>query len=192
MLQLLSIIENDIVADIERFVDNKILELEKSENFSKTVYSLALVEPNENVQLQLYTWAADLGNLDAINYIHTHREIGQLLAERLDPDTYFVFKKREKYENNRYSLYMLGIINNVVNNPEFWGGSKPEHNKSQGELAIEYYTKAVEKKNPLAMIDLAHFLECFSKDHSEQIKSLVKEASQLNFPVDQSLQKYLN
>lgn len=188
MFHLLSTSNSSLATGIRNECLKQITQLETTPDFSGMLYDQAVNESNENIQLQFYTWAADLGDRDAINYLHSNKEIGQLLAERLERSTYDFFKEREDMESNMYSLYMLGMINNVCNNPEKWNetGSASEKN-----LTIEYYTKAVNKGNPLAMISLAYFYHDIVKDKEDEIKRLVKKANEMNFPIDDGLKCYL-
>lgn len=113
----------------------------------------------DNRFLQLMTVSADLDNNDAINWLHTHKAfIINRLAENLDKQSYKLFLERENMQKNRYSLYMLGMINQTNNSPDFWG--KPVNNTNfQRKKALDYYNAACNKNNPMAMIELAYMLQ---------------------------------
>ncbi len=199
MLSALSLLLNfDTVfgQNILHIINREILFLENDSEFVDKLYEKAINENNENIKIQLMTWAADLGNELAINYIHTHGEIDGILAEKLDKSTYYFFKERENHTKNTYSLYMLALINHVVNNPE------ADSTRIESTLAIEYYKKSIIKKNPQAMVKLAEFYfahmemshdgfedELNLGDKSDEIVQLINEAIALNFPIPEYLQK---
>jgi|SRR5579872_3683706 len=185
MFHLLSTSNGSLATGIRDAFLKQITQLEATPDFLQLLYDQAVNESNKNIQLQFYTWAADLGNVDAINYLHSNKEIIQLLAEELEKTTYDFFKERVNMENNSYSLYMLGMITNVCNNPDHLD------DLSEKKLTIEYYTKAVDKDNPLAMISLAYFYHDFAKDKVDDTKSLVRRANEMNFPIDDVLKCYL-
>ncbi len=158
------------------------------------LYKSAIVEQDEDTKIQLITWAADLGNSNAISYIHNNLSIiTDFMAERMDESTYYFFEERENKIKNMYSLYMLGLVNGVTNNPHTYLQNKTRK-IDEDKLEIEYYEKSAAKGNPLAMIDLAmiynHKKKKFS-DKTNEIINLVRKANELNCSIPVSLQKYL-
>lgn len=99
----------------------------------------------DNNLLQLMTISADLGNIEAIKWLMAHDDyVGKCLAENLSKQTYELFLERSESNKNTYSLYMLGVINHVFNNPT------NKSSASQQKLATQYYTLSSENGNPLA------------------------------------------
>lgn len=200
MLKLLITLQTPFAKKIQNEVFYQISQLESHDEFHETLYTHATNEQDENIQLQLYTWAADLGNEHAISYLHLHQaHMCVLVAEKLDKSTYDFFKERENTSHNSYSLYMLGLINNVCNNPDYWYGKKPDRVSSNRQMAIDYYNKAIVKNNPLAMISLAYLYHDTDlsddeyEDKSDEIKHLAKRTNELNFSLEKHpyLQQYL-
>lgn len=143
--------------------------------------------------LQLITISADLGNKSAISWLSEHNPyITGCLAENLETCTYDLFMDRSKLEKNAYSLCMLGVINNVCNNPDVWDTPNRDSRLSivdeQERLATMYYTQAGEKGNPQGFFNLAYMLcdideanesEEMRKETNTRIKALVEQAEKL-------------
>lgn len=147
-------------------------EIDKNDELAASLYtrgvSLYANRENNNRKIsneviQLLTVSADLGNNDSILWLRSHDGfITECLAENLDMQTYKLFIDRCNTEHNKYSLNMLGVINNTCNNPTITG-RKETHNglsagEEQGLLAHMYYTQSGDKGNPTALLNLAYML----------------------------------
>jgi hypothetical protein len=131
-----------------------------------TLQSNLLAEPcSGNTQsicnevIQLLTVSADLGYNDAIKWLIDHDSfVTKCLAEQLEVRTYKIFIDRCNMQHNKYSLNMLGVINNACNNPDFWGKQIQDEIFEQQNLARMYYTQSGDKGNPIALLNLAYML----------------------------------
>jgi len=179
----------------------KVIESGETEEFTTRLYNeamnlynetIVLLQVNENsdikhsgnIILQLLTVSADVGNKSAIQWLHDHDAfITKCLGENLETHTYELFMDRLDLDKNAYSLFMLGVINNTSNNPDYWDYNSKEKIgidciREQKNLANKYYKQAGEKGNPQAFLHLAYSMyDSIDVDHkNEEIDEIIMEA----------------
>lgn len=135
-----------------------------------------------NQLLRLMTISADLGNKNAIKWLHKHGPfiMRVLTTKRAEVETYELFMDRVNFEKNAYSLCMLGILHNKCKEPNLWSimriNSGTENNPDEyKKLVTKFFTQAGEKGNPQGFYELAYMLyndSSMDKNYEENMKHI--------------------